>query len=102
MRIFEHKLAIAFLVLGVLAIGSVALFGPVIVLGYLGIPAFVTGAILLSRIGSHGSDGRLPAMFETILGIILGVLPLAFARLATSLPVDLPGFGESLHLARLN
>jgi uncharacterized membrane protein HdeD (DUF308 family) len=83
MRLFEHKLAIVSLVLGVLAMGAVIVFGPVIAFSYLGIPAIVTGAILLSRIGSHSSDGRLPAMFEAILGIILGVLPLAFALLTT-------------------
>ncbi len=83
MKLFEHKLAIASLVLGVLAMGGVVLFGPVIAFSYLGIPAIVTGAIFLSRIRNHRRDGRLPAMFEAIMGIILGILPLAFALLAT-------------------
>jgi hypothetical protein len=83
MKLFEHKLAIVSLVLGVLAMGTVVLFGPLIACSYLGIPAIVIGAILLSRIRSHSSAGWLPAIFEAILGIIFRILQLDFALLTT-------------------
>ncbi len=81
MLLFQNKLAIASLVLGILAMVCVELFGPVIAFSYLGIPAIVTGAILLSRIKNQRFDGRVVAMVEAIIGIILGVLPLAFTLL---------------------
>jgi uncharacterized membrane protein HdeD (DUF308 family) len=82
MQLFENKLAIASLLLGVLAVGCFVLFGPQIAFIYLGIPAIVTGAILLSRIRKRKDKAKIVALCEAILGIVLGVLPLAFIFLA--------------------
>jgi len=81
MQLRQNKLAIASLVLGILAMVCVVLFGPVIAFIYLGIPAIVTGTILLSRIRKQSRKGRTIATCEAILGIILGVLPLAYTFL---------------------
>ena len=78
MQLFENKLAIASLILGILAMGCHLLFGPQIAFSFLGIPAIVTGAILISRIKKHIHKGRILALCEAILGIVLGFLPLAF------------------------
>ena len=81
MPLIQNKLAAASLVLGILAMISVVWFGPVIAFSYLGIPAIVTGAILLSRLKRQSHKGRVVAVCEAILGIILGVLPLAYTFL---------------------
>jgi hypothetical protein len=81
MQLIQNKLAVASLILGILALVSVIWFGPVIAFSYLGIPAIVTGAILLSRIKRQSHRGRAVAICEAILGIILGVLPLAYTFL---------------------
>jgi multisubunit Na+/H+ antiporter MnhB subunit len=71
----------ASLILGILATASFELFGPVIAFSYLGIPAIVTGAILLSRIKKPNRKEKIVPICEAILGIILGVVPLAFTLL---------------------
>ena len=78
MHLFENKLSIASLVFGILAVIVGFFWRADWGFSYLGIPAIVTGAILLSKMQKHNQKGMFATRLVAILGMIFGILPLLF------------------------
>ena len=78
MHLFENKLSLASLAFGILAVITGYFWRADLGFSYLGIPAIVIGAVLLSKMQKRNQRGMITTRLVAILGMIFGILPLLF------------------------